>query len=137
MNFNRPPVLNAHHTNTQLASKIINLPDLPSRQEEMCQVLKRAGMLSDSEASDLVKANNSFYKKLTISHNYKPAEKLQDTKVNLLRASGSSSRQDEDYGLRALCQHVSVHLLDGTHDTFFRGAGEQKALNIISPLFSP
>ena len=121
----------------QLSASIVNLPNLISRQQKMCEELKKAGKVtSEEEVIGLIEANNTFYNKLKISHNYKPSEKLKHTQVTLLRASGSSSKEDEDYGLRTLCQNVKTHLLEGTHETFFRGSGGKKALDIISPIFS-
>lgn len=68
----------------QLSATIINLPDLVSRQQKMCEMLSESGKLtSASEAEDLIKANDTFYKKLRISNVYKPSGTLENTKVEI------------------------------------------------------
>ncbi|ESO05744.1 hypothetical protein HELRODRAFT_99033 [Helobdella robusta] len=117
----------------ELGTKLVNKPDLESRLDLMCEVLRDAGKIASSSDADAFKqANRIFYKKLMISHRYKPSSKIENAVVHLIRAQGSSAKHDEDYGMRAICsQALNIYVVEGTHDTFFKNAGEEKVAKII------
>ena len=117
----------------ELGAKIIDMPDLDTRLEAMCETLRNAGKISTPAESDIVRAAaKTFYQKLDIINRYKPQGKIESS-VTLVRASGSSAKQDEDYGMRTICSsELSIEVLEGTHDTFFRGEGERKVLQTVN-----
>uniref|UniRef100_A0A672MZN3 Fatty acid synthase n=2 Tax=Sinocyclocheilus grahami TaxID=75366 RepID=A0A672MZN3_SINGR len=79
-------------------------------------------------------AASTFYHKLKAADRYVPASKYHGN-VTLLRAKASSEYGDglgSDYKLHEVCDgKVSVHVIEGDHQTFLEGEGVESISGII------
>ncbi|XP_016106540.1 fatty acid synthase-like [Sinocyclocheilus grahami] len=79
-------------------------------------------------------AASTFYHKLKAADRYVPASKYHGN-VTLLRAKASSEYGDglgSDYKLHKVCDgKVSVHVIEGDHQTFLEGEGVESISGII------
>ena len=101
--------------------------------------LIQAGVVSDVSRTEIKKAAWLFYRKLVVADSYRPDFRLASgTNVTLVRASQSTVQADllgADYGLGSMCvEPVSVHVVDGTHETFIIDGADQVAACINASL---
>jgi len=88
----------------------------------MISTIVSAGVAAAEAASVLRQSVTSFYHKLYIADEYRPSSILHSsTRVTLVRAADSLGQVEslgEDYGLHTVYDgQVSVHVVDGTHDS--------------------
>lgn len=111
------------------------LPDIDAKVEWTVGKLEATGMFTNKE--DLHAAVSSFWFKLKMSSEYKPAKKLECPQVQLFKASETHIVMTEglgaDYGLGDVCTAtVQIHNIKGDHDTFIQGASAKAIAKIMN-----
>ena len=101
--------------------------DWDARVSHMIATMVSAGVAAGDASSVLRQAVTSFYRKLYIADEYRPASILRaSTRVTLVRAEDSVRQVEslgEDYGLSAVYDgRVDVHVVPGTHESFVADA---------------
>jgi len=99
----------------------------------MISTLVSAGVAASEAGSVLHQSVTSFYRKLYIADEYRPSSVLHSsTRVTLVRAADSLGQVEslgEDYGLHTIYDgQVSVHVVDGTHESFITEANNSSHL---------
>jgi fatty acid synthase len=123
----------------QLSEECYSLPDHGARVQWTVDQLVATGIVTDRK--DLAAAVESFWCKLKMADEYKPAKKLKLSKVTLFQATerlgglGEAHGLGADYGLGEVCTgEVKVHQVQGDHDTFIQGASAEAIATVINDL---
>jgi len=119
----------------QLHAELLKCLDFESRINIAVGCLISAGIIAKKHTSDLVSSVRAFYDRIVMADNYKPSSQLRSTSVVLIRASMGSKQSDslgEDYGLSTVCvTPVTVHVAEGSHETFIVGESATKVAQMI------
>ncbi|KAM6164687.1 fatty acid synthase [Rhynchocyon petersi] len=121
---------NAEHS--RVLEALLPLRDLEQRVAAAVDLIAQSHRNLDRR--ELSFAAFAFYHKLRAAEQYAPKAKYHGN-VTLLRAKTGSAHQDglgADYNLSQVCDgKVSVHVIEGDHQTLLEGSGLETVLSII------
>ncbi|XP_021358822.1 fatty acid synthase-like [Mizuhopecten yessoensis] len=119
---------------SQLAMELGKPADLTGRLKVVVNILSKLDVFKNS--ADLDTAAEAFYRRLIISEQYKPEQKLHGS-VTLIRAgSGDTKPLGKDYGLTQICDcTLNIHEVDGDHASFITGYRSKVTAGHIQSLF--
>eukprot|EP00062_Callorhinchus_milii_P004539 gi/632943010/ref/XP_007886730.1/ PREDICTED: fatty acid synthase [Callorhinchus milii] len=122
-------------TNTEynkILERLLPLKDLQTRVDAVVDMITTSHKSINRDTLSF--AATSFYYKLKAADQYIPASKFNGN-ITLLRAKTSSEYEvglGGDYRLSEVCDgKVSVHIIEGDHRTFLKGAGVESVVSII------
>lgn len=122
---------------SKLSEECNSLPDRRTKVQWTVDQMVASGISTDRR--DLASAVESFWCKLKMADEYKPARKLELLTVNLFKATvslggvGEAQGLGADYGLGEVCSgEVKVHPVQGDHDTFIQGASAKAIAKVIN-----
>ncbi|GBO37874.1 hypothetical protein AVEN_248764-1, partial [Araneus ventricosus] len=124
-------------TSEVFKKELISLPSLADRIKK--SVEKISTTYNNLQSEDLKLAFYLYYKKVLMSLKYMPRHKLKK-EVTLIKASESvdmTKNISETYNLEKVCDgKITVHTVEGTHNTFILEKEAKEVSNLLSDIFS-
>ncbi|GBL66151.1 Fatty acid synthase [Araneus ventricosus] len=116
------------------------LKSLPSPADRVKKsVEKISATYNNLQSEDLTLAFDLYYKKFLMSLKYMPRYKLKK-EITLIKASDSvdmTRNISESYDLEKICDgKITVHTVEGTHNTFILEKGAKEVSDLLSDIFS-
>ncbi|XP_061721884.1 fatty acid synthase-like [Cydia pomonella] len=116
----------------EVTSELERFPDAEARVGRLAEIITARGERVDKDT--LRDVATSVQRKLIIGSSYKPTSRVR-APVTLFQAL-NNNMADEDYGLKAVCEEVSVRKLEGTHHTILTGDSALAIADHVSELLA-